>query len=90
MTTALNEVSAAYASVLNAREQLDSILAKHEKDLQISEYYRNRYDVGSAEFKDYLEALNTEDSSLISALNAKYALIRYENLVYKAMGGRYM
>lgn len=90
VTTALNEVSAAYASVLNAREQLDSILAKHEKDLQISEYYRNRYDVGSAEFKDYLEALNTEDSSLISALNAKYALIRYENLVYKAMGGRYM
>lgn len=90
VTTALNEVGAAYSSVVNARRLLESMLAKHEKDVQISEYYRNRYDAGSAEFKDYLEALNTEDSSLISALNAKYSLIRYENLVYKAMGGRYM
>lgn len=90
VTTALNEVSAAYSAVLNAQKLLDSLLAKYEKDVQISTYYRNRYDVGVAEFKDYLEALNTEDSSLISALNAKYSLIRYENLVYKAMGGRYM
>ncbi len=90
VTTALNEVSAAYSSVLNARQFLESSLAKYEKDVQISEYYRNRYDVGAAEFKDYLEALNTEDDSLISTLNAKYSLLRYENLVYRAMGGRYM
>ena len=39
--------------------------------------------------KDYLDALNTADNSMLSALEAKYRVIRYENQIYKAMGGRY-
>lgn len=90
VTTALNEVASAYVSSGNARETLRNTLAKHEKDVQITAYYRMRYDLGAAELKDYLDAQNTEDTSLLAALNAKYTLIRYENLVYKALGGRYL
>lgn len=89
VTAALNEVNAAYAASQNARLTLTNTLDKHDRDAQISAYYKNRYDLGAAELKDYLDALNTEDASLLAALNAKYMLIRYENLVYKAMGGRY-
>lgn len=90
VTTALNEVASAYASSRNAQETLFNTLAKHGKDVQITAYYRMRYDLGAAELKDYLDAQNTEDASLLATLNAKYMLIRYENLVYKALGGRYL
>ena len=61
---------------------------KHQKDVR-TEYYQTRYDLGAAELKDYLDALNTADNSMLSALEAKYRVIRYENQIYKAMGGRY-
>lgn len=89
VTTALNEVSMAYASSQHARDTLRNTLDKYDKDVQITTYYKNRYDLGAAELKDYLEALNTEDTSLLAALKAKYSLINGENAVYKAMGGRY-
>ena len=63
--------------------------SKHQKDVRIGEYYQTRYDLGAAELKDYLDALNTADNSMLSALEAKYRVIRYENQIYKAMGGRY-
>ncbi len=89
VTSALNEVDAAYFSYANALRVLQNTVAKHEKDLRIGDYYRIRYDLGAAEFKDYLEALNTADNSMLSALSSKYQTIRYENQIYKAMGGRY-
>ena len=55
----------------------------------MSAYYRDRYELGSAELKDYLDAVNTEDSSLLEVLQAKYSLLASENQVYQAMGGRY-
>lgn len=86
VTTALNEVAAARYAFENARLSLDNTLAKHEKDLRICDYYSTRYELGAAELKDYLDALNTADSSMLSALESKYQSIRYENQVYKAMG----
>ena len=90
VTTALNEVAAARYAFENAGTTLANTLAKHEKDLRISTYYQTRYELGAAEIKDYLDALNTAASSLLSALDAKYQTIRYENQVYKAMGTRWM
>lgn len=86
VTTALNEVAAARYAFENASLSLSNTLAKYEKDMRISEYYATRYELGAAELKDYLDALNTADSSMLSALESKYQSIRYENQVYKAMG----
>ncbi len=89
ITTALNEVQAACLTYAAAQRILADTAAKHEKDVRISAYYRNRYELGAGELKDLLEALNTEDASRLAALEAKYSLISAENAVYKAMGGRY-
>ena len=89
VTSALNEVDTAYFSYANAQRSLENTLSKHQKDVRIGEYYQTRYDLGAAELKDYLDALNTADNSMLSALEAKYRVIRYENQIYKAMGGRY-
>ena len=89
VTTALNEVDTAYYAYKNSRRILEHTIAKHERDVRIGDYYQTRYMLGAAELKDYLDALNTADSSMLSALEAKYTTIRYENQIYKAMGGRY-
>lgn len=86
VTTALNEVAAARYAFENARLSLANTLAKYEKDMRICDYYATRYELGAAELKDYLDALNTADSSMLSALESKYQSIRFENQVYKAMG----
>lgn len=90
VTTALNEVAAARLLWENAGQTLENTLEKHKKDVRIGEYYQTRYDLGATELKDYLDALNTVDSSMLSALEAKYQRIRYENLVYRAMGVRWV
>lgn len=90
VTTALNEVAAARLLWVNAGQTLSNTLEKHQKDVRIGEYYQTRYDLGAAELKDYLDALNTVDTSMLSALEAKYQRIRYENLVYRAMGTRWV
>jgi len=89
ITAALNEVHAACLAYTAAQRILTNSAAKHEKDVRISAYYRDRYELGAGELKDWLEALNTEDASRLAALEAKYSLIGAENAVYKAMGGRY-
>lgn len=90
VTTALNELDAALFHLYKSRQTLINMLEKHKKDVEICEYYQNRYDLGAGELKDYLEAQNTADSSLLSALEAKYTSIKAENLIFRAMGGKYM
>lgn len=90
VTTALNDVDAACAAYVEARLTLEQTLAKHERDVRIAEYYRERYEHGATEFKDYLDALNTADSSALSALSSKYTLLSRESGIYMAVGGRYV
>ena len=56
---------------LRQRAALAGPLSKHQKDVRIGEYYQTRYDLGTAELKDYLDALSTADNSMLSALEAK-------------------
>ena len=63
----------------------ENTLSKHQKDVRIGEYYQTRYDLGAAELKDYLDALNTADNSMLSALEAKIPG-HPVNQIYKAMG----
>ncbi len=89
VTTALNEVNAAYTAWTNTGHSLTNLAAQHEKDLAIVSYYQARYDLGAAELKDYLDALNTADTSALSLLETRYQWLSLENSIYKAMGGRY-
>lgn len=89
VTAALNEVDAAYYAWGKSLQTLDNMVEKHRKDLAIRDYYETRYELGAAELKDYLDAQNTVDSSMLSALEARFQSIRAENLVFRAMGGRY-
>ena len=89
INTALNELDYYYYNYLNTRATLAKTEEKHLYDLQISAYYKIRYDVGANELSDWLDALNTAISSEINALNYRYQLIQQENMIYKAMAGRY-
>lgn len=89
VTTALNDVDAACAAYVEARLTLEQTRDKHDKDTRIAAYYRDRYELGAAELKDYLDALNTADTSALSALSAKYTLLSRESGIYMAVGGRY-
>lgn len=89
INTALNEVSYYYYAYEITRNTLDNSLRKLLADQELVAYYRARYEAGSAEMADLLSAINTESSSRRDILNNTYQLIKYENMIYKAMGGRY-
>lgn len=88
VTTALNEVDAAYFRYRNALLLLENIRKKHEEDVIAAAYREQRYRAGAGELEDWLEALNTEKSSLLAVLQAGYDVVRSANAVFKAMGGR--
>ena len=54
-----------------------------------TKYYRDRYNAGVSELREWLVAANTEKSSQLSILNAKYNIIQAENAVYSSMAGYY-
>ena len=90
VTSALNEVWAAYRTSEESRRSLDLLRQRLEREKAITAHYEARYTLGAGELKDYLEALNTEDATRQSVVQAKYALLRDESTVYRAMGGRFL
>ncbi|UOP01598.1 TolC family protein [Kingella potus] len=89
LTAALNEVHTNYLAYQNAAEQLDKQEQRYALDRKNSRYYQVRYRQGKNELKDWLEALNSEYASAQEVSNRKYEALKYENMVYKAMAGRY-
>ncbi|WP_373100051.1 MULTISPECIES: toxin/drug exporter TdeA [Pasteurellaceae] len=89
ITSALNDVDTNYFAYNQARQNLSNLQQTHDYNVRITQYYRNRYNAGISELKDWLNAANTEKSSQLSILNAKYSLIQSENAVYSSMGGYY-
>ena len=89
LTTALNEVNTNYLAYQNAQAALNNQEQRYALDKKNSRYYQVRYQHGKNELKDWLEALNTEYSSAQNVLNQRYETLKYENMVYKAMAGRY-
>ncbi|MDR1045574.1 MAG: TolC family protein [Candidatus Adiutrix sp.] len=89
LTTALNEVDTYYFAYTQARRNLDNIRRKYAEDLRVAVYQRDRYDSGAAELSDWLSAINAANSSRLSALDSLYQALRYENMVHKAMAGRW-
>lgn len=89
LTTALNEIDSYYYAYQQAEASYRNLQKKYEYDKRISSYYKNRYEQGVSEFREWISAINTEKTSELSILEAKYKLIQYENAVYQAMAGKY-
>lgn len=89
LNQALNEVAYYYFAYEKAEKQYDNVKQNYDNALKISKYYRLRYQTGKIEFKDYLEAINTENTLRQNLIEQKYQMIKYENYICKAMGGKY-
>lgn len=89
LTTALNEVNTNYRQYTHAESTLTNLQQRYALAQKNSHYYQVRYRYGKNELKDWLDALNTEYSSAQTLLNQRYETLKYENMVYKAMAGRY-
>lgn len=89
LTQALNEV--AYYRFLHdrARQTFSNIKKNYDNAVKITAYYKLRYNNGKIEFRDYLDAINRENLLRQDLINQKYLIIKYENFLYKAMGGYY-
>lgn len=89
LAQALNEV-AYYSFAYGKTEHIYANVEKTvENNRQITAYYRARHQAGKASFKDVLQAVADENAARKNLLAQKYQLIKYENLLFKAMAGRY-
>lgn len=89
LAQALNEVayySFAYGKTGHIYANVEKTV---ENNRQITAYYRARHQAGKASFKDVLQAVADENTARKNLLAQKYQLIKYENLLFKAMAGRY-
>lgn len=89
VTKALNEIDTYYYAYQQARNSYATLQKTHAHNQKISQYYKNRYQQGASEFREWISAMNTELGSQLSILNQKYTLLTNENLVYQAMAGKY-
>lgn len=89
ITTALNDIDTNYFTYTQARQSFANLKQKYDYDQRITQYYRNRYNAGVSELREWLVAANTEKASQLAILNAKYQLIQNENAIYSSMGGYY-
>ena len=89
ITTALNNVDTNYFAFTQAQSTLSNLQQTHSYNQRITQYYRNRYNAGVSELREWLVAANTEKSSQLAILNAKYQVLQSENAVYSSMAGYY-
>ena len=86
---AVNEVAYYYTAYSNAESIYDNSAKKYADSEKMTQYYQDRYNLGKVELKDLLSQINTENSSKIELIQNKYQYIKYENLIYKALNGKY-
>ncbi|MDD0824544.1 TolC family protein [Mannheimia sp. AT1] len=89
ITSALNEIDRHYYTYTQSRSSLKMLQDTYNHDKRISSYYKNRYEQGVSEFREWIAAMNTERNSQLAILNAKYTILANENAVYQAMAGKY-
>ena len=89
LNQAVNEVAYYYFAYEKSTQSFDNINENYQNSTEITQYYKERYNNGKIEFRDYLQALYSENSLRKSLIQQKYQIIKYENYIYKAMAGRY-
>ena len=78
-----------YFAYSRSLETYENTLENVQNTEKITGYYEIRYLNGKSEFKDLLEAVNSENSTKKELIQQKYQIIKYENYIYKAMNGKY-
>ena len=89
LTQAVNEVAYYYFAYEKYGELYKNTQANYDNALKITKYYDSRYNMGKTEFKNFLEAVHSENSLKNDLIQQKYQIIKYENYIYKAMAGKY-
>lgn len=89
LNQALNEVAYYNFAYQKSADILENTQKNYQNSAAITQYYKERYDSGKSEFKDYLEAVYNENSLRKDLIQQKYQTIKYENYIYKAMAGKY-
>ncbi len=89
LTQAVNEVAYYYFAYEKYGELYKNTEENYNNATKITKYYDSRYNNGKTEFKNFLEAVNSENSLKKSLIEQKYQIIKYENYIYKAMAGKY-
>lgn len=89
ITSALNEIDNYYYAYRQSGLQYTNLQKKYQSDKKISGYYKNRYNQGVSELREWLNALNTERTSELGLLDAKFTRIKNEVAVYQAMAGKF-
>ncbi|OOF53660.1 toxin/drug exporter TdeA [Rodentibacter trehalosifermentans] len=89
ITTALNDVDTNYFAFTQAQNTFANQQKTFNYNKRITQYYRNRYNAGVSELREWLNAANTEKTSQLAILQAKYSVIQAENAVYSSMAGYY-
>ena len=89
LNQAVNEVGYYYAAYEKSLMMFNNTEANYQNSVKITDYYKQRYNLGKIEFKDFLEAIYTQNALKQSLISQKYQIIKYENYVYKALGGKY-
>ncbi len=89
ITTAMNDIDTNYFSYKQLQNNFNNLQQRYEYDKRIAQYYKNRYNAGVSDLSDWLASVNTERSSQINILNAKYNLIQSENAIHSSIGGYY-
>ncbi|MCI6988116.1 MAG: TolC family protein [Campylobacter sp.] len=89
LTKSVNEIRYLNNSYEISKSLFANAAINLEKSKEIASLYKNKFDLGRSEFKDYLDASNSQISSQLSLIDAKFELILSEIGLYKAMGGEY-
>ena len=89
LTQAINEVAYYYFAYEKYGELYKNTQENYNNAVKITEYYDSRYNMGKTEFKNFLEAVHSENSLKNDLIQQKYQIIKYENYIYKAMAGKY-
>ncbi|MFK4784803.1 TolC family protein [Fusobacterium sp. MFO224] len=88
ITEALNSIDYNYFVYTNQLKNYENVLKIGEVNKRIAKNYENKYKNGSLQLEDWLTSLNTEASSELNIINAKYKIIEAENNIYQSMGGK--
>ena len=89
INVAVNEVAYYYTAYNNAESIYNNSKKKYDDSEVMTQYYIDRYDLGKVELKDLLTQINSKNSSKMELIQNKYQYIKYENLIYKALNGKY-
>ena len=89
LNQAVNEVAYYYLAYEKANQSFENIDENYQNSILITQYYKDRYNNGKVEFKDYLQAIYSENALQKDLVQQKYQIIKNENYIYKAMAGKY-